>query len=326
MNAGSNGTTRRSPQLRLASAGLVGLLFAVLLGVGGPGLRADAAIAGPISVGARDDALPLVHLVVLGDSYASAAMPFDRGTLNVLGAPSVCARGPAWPRLLDPTRFRISLTHVSCSGATVQDLLDRRMRANEPVQVQALSAETNLVMVGIGGNDAGFSEVFNACRSADVAPCAAAAAAFAPQSAALSATLVRLYRTILERAPNAFVLVVLYADSLPNPGAPGLDLCAAIRAPGDSLSDSDLSILADWGAAISARVRGAVAAVGSARLKVADLSNAFAGHRLCDPEPYQWGRDGEIPFHPNAAGHAALAKELSKLLDTFAADGAIPLQ
>ena len=198
------------------------------------------------------------------------------------------------------------------------------MRANEPVQTQALDATTDLVMVGIGGNDAGFSAVFDACRHRDEATCAAVAAAQAPQSAALSATLVRLYRTILERAPNALVLVVLYADSLPSAGTPGLDACSAIRGPGDTLSDADLAVLAAWGTEISARVRGAVAAIGSARLRIADMGAAFAGHRICDQAPYQWGRDGEIPYHPNAAGHAALARELSSLLDALAADGAIP--
>ena len=60
------------------------------------------------------------------------------------------------------------------------------------------------------------------------------------------------------------------------------------------------------------------------RLQVADLADAFAGHRICADEPWQWGRDGAIPFHPNAAGHAALAVRLTQLLDQLAASRAIP--
>ncbi|MSQ39750.1 MAG: hypothetical protein EXR56_02500, partial [Chloroflexi bacterium] len=116
---------------RLVAGALAGLIVAALGGVGGPGLRFDAAIPAPMLVGPNDPSLPTLNLVVLGDSYASAALPFDRGTLQVLGAPSVCARGPAWPRLLMPTNMRLSLTHVSCSGAVVADLIDRRMRAGE---------------------------------------------------------------------------------------------------------------------------------------------------------------------------------------------------
>ncbi len=40
-----------------------------------------------------------------------------------------------------------------------------------------------------------------------------------------------------------------------------------------------------------------------------------SGTRICATEPWQWGRDGDIPFHPNAAGHAALAARLSQLSD-----------
>jgi lysophospholipase L1-like esterase len=221
-----------------------------------------------------------------------------------------------------PTNMRLSLTHVSCSGAVVADLVDRRMRAGEILQVQALSAETDIVMLGIGGNDAGFSEVFAACRTEDAAACVAAGERMKPQAAALSGTLVRLYRTVLAKAPNAVVIVVMYADSLPAAGTPGLDACSGLRAPGDSISDADLAVLAEWGTDIADRVRGAIATVNDPRLRVADLADAFLGHRLCDPEPYQWGRDGEIPFHPNAAGHAALAARLSAVLDALVTEGA----
>jgi hypothetical protein len=73
---------------------------------------------------------------------------------------------------------------------TVDENLDlfRRMRAGELLQVQALSAETDIVMLGIGGNDAGFSEVFAACRTEDAAACVAAGERMKPQAAALSGT------------------------------------------------------------------------------------------------------------------------------------------
>ncbi|MFM7824720.1 MAG: hypothetical protein ACKO8K_01370 [Candidatus Limnocylindrus sp.] len=141
---------------------------------------------------------------------------------------------------------------------------------------------------------------------------------------ALTGNLVRLYEEVLRTAPSALVLVVLYADSLPNPGTPGLDACESLRVPGDELSDADLFVIEEWGRAISGRVAEAIAIVADPRLRVADLADAFAGHRICADEPWQWGRDGAIPFHPNPAGHAALAAELSKLLDQLAAAGAIP--
>ena len=310
--------------IRILVSALLGALLAFAIGVGGPGLAFDAPLPPTLRVGSAPVSAPEIDLVVLGDSYASAATPFDRGTLNLLGAPSVCARGPAWPRLLRPSAIRLSLTHVSCSGAVIPDLLDRRARAGEPVQVQALSDTTDLVMLAIGGNDTGFSEVFAACRFEAPARCAEAAARVAPRVEALTGSLVRLYQEVLRRAPNALVLVVLYADSLPEPGSPGLDACVALRAPGDELSDADLRVIAEWGRAITDRVLEAIAWVADPRLQLVDLADAFAGHRICAEEAWQWGRDGAIPFHPNAAGHAALAERLSKHLDQLAAAGAIP--
>lgn len=310
--------------IRTIATALGGLLLAYVAGVGGPGLSVDAPVPPARRVGSAPEQARLVHLVVLGDSYASAAVPFDRGTLVVLGSPSVCARGPAWPRLLDPVSIRLSLTHVSCSGAVVSDLIDRRMRAGEPIQAQALNETTDLVMLGIGGNDTGFSELFSACRFEPSDRCRAVADRLAPRIDGLGGSLVRLYREVLGAAPNALVVVVLYADSLPSAGDVGLDGCSALRAAGDELSDADLLILDEWGSAIGAQVRRAIETVADPRVRVADLADAFAGHRICSAEPWQWGRDGEIPFHPNAAGHAALAARLSRFLDELEAEGAIP--
>jgi hypothetical protein len=33
----------------------------------------------------------------------------------------------------------------------------------------------------------------------------------------------------------------------------------------------------------------------------------FAGHRLCDPEPYMQGLHDAAPFHPTSAGELAIA-------------------
>ncbi|MFM7782347.1 MAG: GDSL-type esterase/lipase family protein, partial [Candidatus Limnocylindrus sp.] len=244
--------------VRLLISALLGGAVALAAGIGGPGLAVNASLPPLLRVGRAEASAPLIDLVVLGDSYASAATPFDRGTLNLVGAPSVCARGPAWPRLLDPASVRLSLTHVSCSGATIPDLLDRRMRAGEPVQIQALDAESDLVMLSIGGNDTGFSEVFAACRFESEARCAQVAARMSPRVDALTGSLVRLYEEVLRTAPNALVLVVLYADSLPNPGTPGLDACESLRGPGDELSDADLFVIEEWGRAISDRVAEAI--------------------------------------------------------------------
>lgn len=113
--------------------------------------------------------------------------------------------------------------------------------------MQALNEATDLVMLAIGGNDTGFSEVFSACRFESPERCAEVAARVSPRVDALTGSLVRLYQEVLRRAPNALVIVVLYADSLPSAGTPGLDACESLRAPGDELSDADLLVIEEWG-------------------------------------------------------------------------------
>jgi lysophospholipase L1-like esterase len=106
--------------------------------------------------------------VALGDSYTSGPnIPAQTGT------PGGCARSDHdYPSLvaqeleLKAADFR----DVSCSGATIADLSTPQTTSDgvNPTQLSALSATTELVTLGIGGNDMGFSELITRCVAADI--------------------------------------------------------------------------------------------------------------------------------------------------------------
>ncbi len=122
-------------------------------------------------------------LVALGDSYMSGegAQRYYEGTNDPTGdRPNECRRAPtAYAHLVleDPASadYGSKLGFLACSGALAVNLGDRPQYAGEPVggdpatQLQQLSrlveagAEVPLVLVSIGGNDAGFADVAVTC-------------------------------------------------------------------------------------------------------------------------------------------------------------------
>src|SRR5882757_10007142 len=87
--------------------------------------------------------------VALGDSYSSGT-----GTRTYFD--SGCQRSVyAYPYLLSQQRPNTQLTFAACSGAKTGDVLNN--------QVSSLTADTKIVTITIGGNDAGFSSVITEC-------------------------------------------------------------------------------------------------------------------------------------------------------------------
>src|ERR1700753_2955176 len=97
----------------------------------------------------------------LGDSYASGPLTPNQ-SLDPLG----CLRSDHNYAHLTAAAKALTLTDVSCSGATTADMTEAQNvepgPANPP-QFNGLSASTNVVSLQIGGNDIGFSEVIENC-------------------------------------------------------------------------------------------------------------------------------------------------------------------
>lgn len=159
---------------------LVALASAALL-LGGA-VSAGPATAVPASAERVRAAEPL-KWVALGDSYSADVMvpPWDAPADS-----DGCGRsGFNWEAMLKQDLNAahpgwVDLTDVTCGGATVAqgvlgpqpaDLLfgppvtgkDHGGWVTKPPQIDAVDAHTDIVTVGIGGNDFGFGEILNNC-------------------------------------------------------------------------------------------------------------------------------------------------------------------
>jgi lysophospholipase L1-like esterase len=129
---------------RLGLVALVGVLAAALAGA--PAAHAEANYAG------------------LGDSFTAG--PLIPNQIPPLG----CLKSDNnYPHLLArDDGFGLTLRDASCSGAETEDMWSSQNVSPDPdppPQFSVLDADTQLVTVGIGGNDIGFSEIIENCTS-----------------------------------------------------------------------------------------------------------------------------------------------------------------
>ncbi|WP_028852313.1 SGNH/GDSL hydrolase family protein [Thermocrispum municipale] len=218
------------------------------------------------------------NYVALGDSYASGT-----GAGSYSGGDcyrSANAYAQRWADENAPASF----TFAACSGATTEDVRSS--------QLSALSADTTLVSISIGGNDAGFADVMITCTTSSDSSCVSRvdeAKEFARSE--LPGRLDALYGEIRAAAPNARVVVMGYPRVLTS------DSCwwfsSAKREAVNSAADELSGIIADRAAA--------------AGFTYVDVRDAFAGHEACASDDWingiVWSNLVES-YHPNAAGHA----------------------
>ncbi|MBB5924534.1 lysophospholipase L1-like esterase [Actinoalloteichus hoggarensis] len=220
-----------------------------------------------------------VDYVALGDSYASGT-----GIGDYHSGSGSCLRSPgAYPELWAAANDVSSFTFAACSGAVTDDVVTG--------QLGGLTADTDLVSISIGGNDAGFVEVITRCTLLGTAGCQnAAAEANEYIQTELPARLDATYAAIRSAAPNSSVVVLGYPRLFHPTGACVLTegARAALNATADLLSEV---------------TAGRAAAAG---FVYADVRSHFDGRGVCASTPWINSLAWPITesFHPNAAGHA----------------------
>lgn len=260
--------------------------------------------------------------VALGDSYAAGA-----------GIPSssagLCLRSDHnYGHLIAAALASSSYTDVTCSAAKVKAITEPQYQAvlkvNDP-QLDAVTADTSLVTLGIGGNDLGTSDVgivdvIATCVAGAVlnpfgTPCkdhyvqsrwswsrwtwvrgedtlAARVDAVAPQ---LAGALQKIH----VRAPAAKVLVVGYPSLLPAAESDCLG-----RQP---ITVGDVAYLRG----VLGRLNTVLATTARANNAVyVDTAGPTRGHDICSSDRWIEGalpRSPALPFHPNATGERAMA-------------------
>lgn len=144
--------------------------------------------------------------VALGDSFSSGEgnSPFEYG--SDVSNENECHRSSlGYPRLLqnDPNLNVGVAVFVACSGATTANVQNGG-QWSEPAQLDALTSETEVVTLTIGGNDVGFSNYVLGC----VVACGPGTPIYNAMmdgidQPAFKANLVYTFEEILDAAPNA---------------------------------------------------------------------------------------------------------------------------
>lgn len=234
--------------------------------------------------------------VALGSSYAAGSgIPQQ---LDKCGHSTV-----NYPRLV-AAKLGLTLTDASCGGAVTANILDTPQGDNPP-QIDAVTPDTRLVTVTVGGNDVGFVTTAFACGNPE-AECTRDPAELDQQFAALDRQFDAIYAAIRAKAPKAKIVISTY---------PRIVTSTPCEALSFSATEEKL-----FGALAQRLEDVTVAAAKRNQVLVADPYKTGAGHGPCAAADQAWitgataiGTNSTI-FHPTAAGHVASAALIEKSL------------
>lgn len=250
----------------------------------------------------------------MGDSYSSG-----EGNPGFLIGTDVgsdtCHRSQqayAYQAQTGTSRYAGKFAMTACSRQTTQAITGSGTSTEGP-QIAALSDQTKLVTLTIGGNDVNFAGILADCVTRVVpGSCGADFPDLANQIQAMRTTLADTYGAIHANAPNARIVVLTYPEIF-DPKTPDPSTCWVA-------ADSVSWINQNW-TAFNTVIKQAASDIANTgvQISVVDETQAFAGgHQLCDsPDPWVNGvvlTHQEYSFHPNAEGHGQEAADLKKYL------------
>ncbi|WP_049168576.1 SGNH/GDSL hydrolase family protein [Corynebacterium propinquum] len=255
--------------------------------------------------------------VALGDSYAAMASRAGADDSGDLAA-DFCRRSPDnYPAVLGDLLAANTVIDRSCQGAIIDNLTATRDAGGVevPAQLHALSETdegatdrtVDLVTLTIGGNDIGFGEMVwcaqHALETAEPSNCGAYMdRKVEHETRVVEDRLHEIFAEIRSRAPKAQIIATGY---LPLLGA--FDDCAEIAA----ISGPDRT----WLQTVIQQLNQAVAQAAQAYDVQFVLPAEADKHTVCAEPNQRWvdlsgTATGSFPFHPTAAGQAAMAQEI----------------
>jgi lysophospholipase L1-like esterase len=243
--------------------------------------------------------------VALGDSAAAGPLI----PLPDLSSPGCLRSTTNYPKLV-AARLGIPISDVTCSGADTTDMTNPQGTefGDVPPQFDALTADTTVVTLQIGGNDAGLVGLAESClnllppplgTSCEATNTAGGGDVYGDRVAAVGPKVAAVLDGIAQRAPNAEVHVVGYTTYLPPNGCfPLVQVWARdanyIQAKIDQLNQ----VLADEAAAAGATY--------------VDIRTPGIGKDVCKSPLVRWTEpfiplNVAAPLHPNATGMRGMA-------------------
>jgi len=270
------------------------------------------ALTGLALLAAPSTAKTPLRYVALGDSYsaASGVLPLDTSASAV-----TCLRSSRnYPHVL-ATRIGAQLTDVTCGAAETKDFFTAQHPDVSP-QLDAVTSDTQLVTMTIGGND---SDVF----INSILECGAAGLTTAGQGSPCKdkygssfedtiknttyPSLVKALKAVRAKAPKARVAILSYPWILPATKG-----CY----PQMPVATGDVPYLRHEQATLNDAVRRAAAATGATYVDLNVVSN---GHDACQPIGTRWvepvlAGTNPVIVHPNALGEQKMAEQVRKVL------------
>ena len=238
-----------------------------------------------------------IDYVALGDSFSAG--PFI-GTMRT--DPQGCARSrDNYPAFLADWLDVASYTDVTCSAAVTADLYEpmRMFDGNlTGPQLDAVSADTDLVTIGIGGNDFSIYDSLIRCQDGATCPVEELRA----DARKVAGRIEQAVRRIAKVAPGASVLVVGYPDILPPDGT-----CGAVGVPADVLGP-----VTEVAGLLNDSLESGAEAAGASYV---DIEAVSEGHDVC-AKGRAWVNGPRFragiaaPFHPKINGMRAVAAEV----------------
>lgn len=242
--------------------------------------------------------------IALGDSYAAMG-----GRDQPLKGEPFCLRSSGnYPELI-----HAEVTDLTCQGAVTGDLLEPRTIGERtlPAQVDALTEDTTLVTLSIGGNDLGFGEVAGCIRERIAGENADDCVdlleeTIGEQLDQLPPQLDRVHEAIRERAGDAQVVVTGYLPLVATGDCPEL---------GD-VSEEDRR----WAVGLTGQINETVRDAAERHDALFVLPDDAEEHTSCAPPQQRWAdiqghQTDAYPLHPTSAGHEAMAAAVRDALD-----------
>jgi hypothetical protein len=261
------------------------VLLVAAAGVLGAALPSASSAAGPA-------------YVAMGDSYTAGPGIAPASPT----APADCAQSAAnYPHMV-AAALNLSLTDVSCSGANTGDFTVAQF-PDQPPQFNALSSSTQVVTIGMGGNDHNlFGTLVQGCSESDLfagnvgTPCKKKYGGFVKQVQGEDlGPAEEALREVHTLAPNAKVFVVGYPEITPKEG-----YCRKAI----PWTSGDLK----WFHSVEGHGNAELKAEAKANNAVfVDTFKPSAGHNACEEVGVRWieplfGSLTGVPVHPNAVG------------------------
>jgi lysophospholipase L1-like esterase len=293
-------------------------------------------LAGSCTTRNGHEPFQLLSYVALGDSYSSGtgAAGYLPGTGFGFQGGSECLRSRksfselADRYLGDPSpNKRKSQTFIfrACNGAVINSFMQPQVTAAKvKVSAQLTSlrqpGSVGLVTFSIGGNDALFASVMRYCatRTKKAQSCKRRwSNSVDSKLAVIEPRLVKLYEQVKSSPALAFggrVLVLGYPRFFPK----GQSKQCPTGAPFHHFLPSDMGWINSEILRLDTKIQQAAKA---AQITYVDTYPAFAGHQLCDKNPYL-NYVVTVPlaagfvesYHPNAKGQSVFASLIERLL------------